>query len=82
MPRPRALATIVSVAPLTHAYSGIYMNGVPYLPWYPGHTVTVADATLTLPTVVRSEFDLVACGDRIAEKDCYKPGLKDLYLPS
>lgn len=34
--RPEHLATIVPVAPLTHAYAGLYMNGVPYLLWYPG----------------------------------------------
>lgn len=46
-----------------------------------GHTVTVVDGTLTLPTIERDAFYLVACGDRIAEKPCYQPGLKDRYLP-
>lgn len=51
-----------------------------------GHRISVSESaeapsSLALPTVVRDDFYLVACGDRIAEKDCYRPGLTDRYLP-
>lgn len=57
-----------------------------YTPEGAGNRITVSESadapsSLTLPTVERSEFYMVACGDRIAEKDCYKPGLKNRYLP-
>jgi len=49
---PQHLATIVPVAPLTHAYAGVYMNGVPYLGFWGGALAayTVLTGIADIPT--------------------------------